>query len=274
MNETPNVNASASPPIEMAGVDVSTMQDPGFVILKNINWSVAPGEFWVIGAPQHSGKTDFLMTTAGLIPPAGGSYKFYGNETRIFDEGRLRDRLRVGFVFENADLFHYLPVLENVALPLRYHHNLTPEEAAPAVEELLQITELKPLAEVMPANLPRSWHKRAGLARALVLQPDVLLADNPLGALDARHSLWWIRFLDSLKRGHPLLGEKSLTIVVTTDDFRPWRGGDRKFGLLKDKSFVPLGSWNDLASSPEPLVKELLAAPLEEAIEPPRLEKI
>lgn len=267
MNEKENYPATP-PPIEMTGVDIAAMQDPEFIILKNVNWLVAPGDFWVIGAPQYSGKSDFLMTTAGLIPPAAGTYNFYGNETRIFDDSRLADRLRIGFVFENAGLFQYLTVAENVALPLRYHKNLKPEEGLAKIEELIEMTELKAIAEVTPDNLARSWHKRASLARALVLSPDILLADNPLGALDARHSYWWLRFLDALAHGHKCLGEKPLTIIVTTDDFRPWRGGKRKFALLKDKSFVALGSWKDVLASNEPLVKELLAAPLEDMVEP------
>lgn len=252
-------NGQAKLPIEMNGVDVGAMQDPDFIMLKDIHWSVANGEFWVVGAPHYSGKTDFLMTTAGLIPPARGSYKFFGNETRIFDESRLADRLRIGFVFESVELFPYLTVAENIALPLRYHKNLDAAEGAGAIDELLKATALKPIADVKPASLPRSWHKRAWLARALALQPEILLADNPLGALDARHSRWWLRFFDALSRGHPWLGSRSLTIIVTTDDFRPWRGVGRQFALLKEKNFVPLGSWSDMVSSPEPLVKELLA---------------
>jgi putative ABC transport system ATP-binding protein len=268
MTEKTNEENPPLLPIEMIGVGIAAMQDPDFIALKDVNWSVTAGEFWVVGAPQHSGKSDFLMTTAGLMPPAEGRYKFYGNETRIFDEGRLADRLRTGFVFENAELFHYLTVAENVTLPLRYHRNLTSEDATKAADELLELTALKPIADVTPANLPRSWHKRANLARALALQPEILLADNPLGALDARHSLWWLKFLDQLNRAHQWLGGKTLTIVVTTDDFRPWRDSNRKFALLKEKSFVPLGSWNDVMSSDEPLVKELLAMPLEEIVEP------
>jgi ABC-type transporter Mla maintaining outer membrane lipid asymmetry ATPase subunit MlaF len=265
MSENSNSNQPAVPPIEMKGVNIGAMQDPDYIIFKDINWSVASGEFWVVGAPHSSGKSDFLMTTAGLMPPAAGLYKFFGNETRIFDESRLADRLRVGFVFENADLFHYLTVGGNVALPLRYHNNLTASDGAKAIEELLAITELKPLADVMPANLPRSWLKRAALARALAMQPDILLVDNPLGALDARHSHWWLRFLDALTRKHQWLGGKTLTIITTTDDFRPWRGGNRRFALLKDNSFVVLGSWTDVLSSDESLVKELLATPAEES---------
>lgn len=253
-------------PIQMTGVNMGMIHNPEILVLKNINWSVANGEFWVVGAPPYSGKSDFLMTTAGLIPPVAGCYKFFGNETRIFDESRLEDRLRMGFVFEDAELFSHLTVAENVALPLRYQKNLKLDEAIEVVAELLEITGLKAIADVTPANLPQSWHKRAGLARALVLQPDILLADNPLGALDARHSYWWLCFLDGLWRGHPWLKDKPLTTVVTTDDFRPWAGGNRRFALLNEKNFIQLGSWNDVISSNEPMVKELLAAPVEEVV--------
>lgn len=267
MKEKPSNERPAALPIEMTDVDIATIHDPDFVVLQKINWSVAPGEFWVIGAPHYSGKSDFMMTAAGLMPPARGCYKFFGNETRIFDESRLADRLRTGFVFENAQLFHYLTVAENVALPLCYHKNLGIDEVAGAIDELLETTELKPIADVTPSNLSRGWQKRAGLARALVLRPEILLADNPTGALDARHSQWWLRFLEKLWRGHKWLGEKPLTIIVTTDDFRPWRGSGRKFALLKEKSLVPIGAWDDVVSSNDPLVKELLAAPLESAEE-------
>ncbi len=268
MKEKPSSDPNPLLPIEMIDVDIGAMQDPDFIMLKEIKWSVSAGEFWVIGAPQYSGKSDFLMTAAGLIPPASGRYKFFGAETRIFDELRLGDRLRVGFVFEDAELFHYLTVAENVALPLRYHKNLTSGEADKAIEELLELTGLKPIADVMPANLPQSWQKRAGLARALVMQPDILMADNPLGGLDARHSFWWLQFMDELARGHQWLGQKPLTIVATTDDLRPWRGNRRQFAVLKEKHFVVIGSWNDIISSDEPLVKELLAEPLKDSIEP------
>jgi ABC-type transporter Mla maintaining outer membrane lipid asymmetry ATPase subunit MlaF len=257
------MNEKQNPVIEMIAVDIATMHDPGFIVLEKVNWSVARGEFWVVGALQYSGKTDFLLTTAGLMPPASGCYKFFGNETHIFDESRLADRLRMGFIFESAQLFHYLTVAENVALPLRYHKNLPLDEAAKMIEELLELTELKPIADITPANLPRSWHKRAGLARALTLQPEILLLDNPLGGLDARHSYWWLRFLDQLSRGHKWFSEKPMTVIATTDDFRPWRGDHRRFALLKEKNLVQLGSWSDVTSANEPIVKELLAAPLE-----------
>ena len=260
MSEKPSI-----PVIEMRAVETGAMGDLESIVLENVNWSVAAGEFWVVAGQQHSGKSEFLMMTGGLMPPANGGYKFFGNETRIFDESRLADRLRMGIIFENAQLFHYLTVAENIALPLRYHKNLPPDQAAKAIEELLELTELKPFADLTPANLPRSWRKRAGLARALTLRPEILLLDNPLGGLDARHAHWWLRFLDRLWHGHEAFGGKPMTIIATTDDLRPWRGARRRFALLKGKLFVPLGSWKDMVAANEPIVKELLAAPLEAA---------
>lgn len=249
--------------IEMQQVNIGTMRDLSEVVVEKVDWSVARGEYWVIGGQQHSGKSNFLMTTAGLMPPAGGRYRFFGSETQIFDEARLADRLRMGFIFENAQLFHYLTIAENVALPLQYHQNLPHDAAVKAMDEWLAATELKAIADVTPANLPRSWHKRAGLVRALTLRPEILLLDNPLGGLDARHAHWWVKFLDELWRGHPLLGGTPMTIVATTDDLRPWRHEKRRFGLLADGEFKALGSWKEMASVDEPAVKELLSAPIE-----------
>jgi len=258
MNENPKEIV-----IEMIGVSTGTMRDPGELVLEDVNWSVARGEFWVIAGQQHSGKSDFLTMTAGLMPPAKGSYRFFGNETRIFNESRVNDRLRMGLVFENAQLFPDLTIAENVALPLRYHRNLPLPAALKAIEALLEVTELKPIADVTPANLPRSWHRRAGLARALTLQPEILLLDNPFGGLDARHSHWWIKFLNQLWRGHQAVGEQPMTIIATTDDLRPWRTEARRFALLKDGGFTPMGSWKDVSTADEPVVKELLSAPTE-----------
>jgi ABC-type transporter Mla maintaining outer membrane lipid asymmetry ATPase subunit MlaF len=262
MSENQNQKPAA---IELRGVEIGAMRDLGLTVLEKVDWSVAPGDFWVVAGQQHSGKSDFLMMTAGLMPPVKGSYKFFGNETQIFDESRIADRLRLGLIFENAQLFHYLTIAENVALPLQYHKNLELDEAIEAIQELLELMELKAVAGTTPANLARSWQKRAGLARALTLRPEILLLDNPLGGLDAHHSQWWLRFLDELWRGHRSFGAQPMTIIVTTDDLRPWRNAHRKFALLKEKNFVQLGSWNEVSSADEPVVKELLAAPVEAA---------
>ena len=252
--------------IEMRGVSVGAMRDVSFIVVEDANWTVSPGEFWVIAGQQHSGKSDFLMLTAGLMSPVSGSYKLFGIETRTFGEAVLADRLRMGFVFEGGQLFNHLTISENVALPLQYHQNLTPDAVAREVQSLLELMELTPLADVTPANVAADWRQRAALARALILKPEVLLLDNPFRGLGGRHLQWWLRLLDRLWRGHEWSGGRPMTMVVTTDDLSRltgWQNADRKFALLRDKKFIPLGSWSAIETANDPIVKELLAVPVE-----------
>ena len=105
------------------------------------------------------------------------------------------------------------------------------------MEALLELLELTPLADFTPANVAANWRQRAALARALILKPELLLLDNPLAGLGTRHRQWWLRFLDQLWRGHEWFGGRPMTLVVTTDDLRPWQIAQRKFALLHEKKF-------------------------------------
>jgi putative ABC transport system ATP-binding protein len=166
MSETQNI-----PAIEMRGVNVAAMRDASFTVVEDVNWSVAMGEFWVIAGQEHSGRSDLLMLAAGLMSPAAGSYKLFGNDTRNFGEAELAERLRVGFVFQGGQLFNQLTIAENVALPLQYQKNLASAEALPTARSLLELMELTPLADVTPPNVAANWRQRAALARALILRP-------------------------------------------------------------------------------------------------------
>jgi ABC-type transporter Mla maintaining outer membrane lipid asymmetry ATPase subunit MlaF len=253
------------PAIEMLGVTVVAMRDASFAVVEDVNWTVTAGEFWVVAGQEHSGKSDLLMLAAGLMSPAIGSYKLFGSDTKNFGEGELAERLRVGFVFQGGQLFDQLTVAENVALPLRYQKNFTAAAAAREVKALLELMELAPLADVTPANVAANWRQRAAMARALILKPEILLLDNPLAGLGARHRQWWLRFLDQLSCGHEFFGGQPMTMVVTAEDLRPWQNARRKFALLHDKKFIPLGGWNDVEATADPVVKELLAVQLETA---------
>ncbi|HXR48909.1 MAG TPA: ATP-binding cassette domain-containing protein [Candidatus Limnocylindrales bacterium] len=261
MSETENTAV-----IEMREVSIGAMRDISFVVLEDVNWLVAPGEFWTVAGQQFSGKSNFLMLTAGLMAPVKGECRLFGTDTRTFGEAKLAERLHVGLVFAGGQLFNQLTIRENVALPLQYHRDLPPAEAASAVQTLLELLELTPLADITPSNISDNWRQRAALARALILKPKVLLLDNPLAGLGTRHLHWWLRFLDQLSRGHDWCGGRPMTVVATTDDLRPWRNANRKFALLRDKKFFPLGSWNEVESANDPVVKELLAVPLETII--------
>lgn len=244
----------------MRGVSVGSMRDMSAMVAEDVNWSVAPGDFWVIGGLQGAGKTDFLTLTGGLMAPVSGTYCFLGEEMPIFEDHRLPDRLRLGFVFENGQLFNHLTIAENVSLPLRYHHNLSKADADAEVQKLLELTELGPWADSTPGAMARNWQRRAGLARALMLRPEVLLLDNPLGGLDLRHGEWWLNLLEQLSSGHEWMKGKPMTLVVTTNDLRLWRGGQRQFAILKEKRFVVLGNWEQVEAARDERVRELRAS--------------
>jgi ABC-type transporter Mla maintaining outer membrane lipid asymmetry ATPase subunit MlaF len=252
---------AGAPAIEMTGVAVGAMRDPDAIVAEGINWTVNTGDYWVVVGLHGSGKSDFIMLTGGLMPPRLGRYQFFGGAMPIFEEARLKERLRLGLVFDGGQLFNHLTVAENIALPLRYHHNLSRSQAAATVDQLLECTELAPWAESTPGTLGRSWQKRAGLARALALKPEVLLVDSPLAGLDPLHMHWWLGFLDQLAKGHPLMQGRPLTLVVTTADIRPWKGHARQFAALRNQGFVVLGAWEQLEAASEELVRELLTEP-------------
>jgi ABC-type transporter Mla maintaining outer membrane lipid asymmetry ATPase subunit MlaF len=239
----------------MDDVAVGSMQDIHEVVAEGINWTVRSGDYWVIAGLQGSGKSDLLMMAGGLMAPLRGSYKFLGEPMPIFEEGRLRLRLRLGLVFDGGQLFHHLTVRENVSLPLRYHQNLSKAEAEADVWQMLEAAELTNWADSTPGALGRHWQKRVGLARALMLQPELLLVDNPLAGLDGRHLSWWLSFLTQLSQGHNLMKNRPITLVVTSSDLRPWRQRARQFAVLKNQQFQVLNSTTHLDHE-----SELLAA--------------
>ncbi|MDB6066314.1 MAG: transporter ATP-binding protein [Pedosphaera sp.] len=251
-----------SPVIEMTGVTVGSVQDLQVPVLEDVNWSVAAGDYWVVAGMQGSGKSDLMFMTAGLMPPQGGRYRFFGHDMPIFEDELLPERLRLGLVFDNGQLFHHLSVMDNVALPLRYHRGLTLEQGMERVRAALELTELTPWADTMPSALGRTWQKRAGLARALVLEPEVLALDNPLGGLDLRHANWWLNFLGQLSAGHSFMGGRRMTLIATAEDLRPWRNLAACFAVLHQKHFKILGHRPEFAGHADPLVKELLAEDL------------
>lgn len=146
MNETATI-ATQTPVLEMRSLAVASMKNPNVSVAKDVNWTVNAGEFWVVGAPQQSGKSDFLMTAGGIMSPADGEISFLGEAMPIFDESRMEHRLKLGFVFDGGQLVGSLTVAENIALPLRYHSRTTEAEIESRVDELLELTELKPVGE-------------------------------------------------------------------------------------------------------------------------------
>jgi ABC-type transporter Mla maintaining outer membrane lipid asymmetry ATPase subunit MlaF len=242
-----NVETTSIPPvIEMTDVAVRSTRRANSFCVSKLNWRVEAGDFWVVAGLAASGKSDFLMMTAGLVPPGGGSYQLFGEPMPIFEGDKLPTRLRLGLVFDDGRLFNQLTVAENVALPLRYHRDLTAEESGRTVSDILELTELSSRAAITPGGMPWNWKKRTALARALALRPEVLLLDDPLGGLDARHMSWWLNFLDQLSAGMEFTGNRPMTLVVTAGSLNLWRARAKQFALLPQEKFAIAGSREQL----------------------------
>ena len=225
-----------------------------------INWRVLPGTFWAVGGFFGSGKTDLLATAAGLQRPIRGQVKLFGQETfTLHEEAVVQHRRRIGLVFPNGGrLFNRLTIAENVALPLRYHQNLVEAEAESAVRDVLEMTDLIPFAHHVPSTLNNSWEQRAAIARALILKPEVLLLDKPLLALDLRHQRWMLDFISEMSQGSTFLGDRPLTIVVTSESLEPWKNVAKQFALLRNKEWREIAGRAELDASGE-LLQEVWA---------------
>lgn len=231
------------PLLQLSDVTVPSRRLPDLVTMEGVNWSVREDEFWVVGGPQGTGKSDLMFLLAGLTKPAGGAYALFGQDmTQHFGDDFLPCRLRVGLVFDDARLFNHLTLAENIALPARYHHDLHADEAESWVNALQTATGLTHLAHNTPGVLAMNWRRRAALARALALRPEMLLLENPLRGLDARHTLWWTNFIKDLWRGHELMRGHRMTLIVSTDEFRPWRDSGAQFALVDEKKFSVVGN--------------------------------
>jgi sulfate transport system ATP-binding protein len=175
-----------------------------FAALKNVSFKVETGELVALLGPSGSGKTSLLRIIAGIeVPDANdGAILIHNEDTSSLS---LRDR-RVGFVFQHYALFRHMTIFENVAFGLR----VRPRRVRPAekvikekVNELLKLVQLDWLGDRLPSQLSGGQRQRIALARALAVEPSVLLLDEPFGSLDAkvRKELrgWLRRFHDELK---------------------------------------------------------------------------
>lgn len=241
---------SADPAIEMSGVSVSHPRSPGVVLIEDVNWTVNPGEFWVVAGLQGSGKTVLMETAAGLYPQMSGEVRVFGGHVHgggLDDPEVPATRLKLGLVFDGGGrLFPSLSVLENIALPWCYHHNRTLTEAIVELAPLIEYMRLDKLLEQPPTRIGRSWARRVALARALAAGPELLLLDNPLSGMDTVHLRWWRGFLAEITKGHPALGGHPLTVVAASDELRPLLSIGHRFALAHDRRWRILGTAADV----------------------------
>lgn len=223
-------------------------------ILDDVSLQVEPGEAFCLLGRSGVGKSVTLKILVGLIPPEQGRVLVEGIEIEHADKRKLADvRKRIGFLFQNGALFDSISVGENVAFPLRRHTKKSEEEIHAIVEEKLEQVELKAQGEKMPSELSGGMNIRAGLARALVLDPRILLIDEPSSGLDRITASGIYDMLLQLKE------TQNVTMVVVTHDVNGARKFVDQFGVLDQGKLVSCGTYDDLEQSENPLARNLAA---------------
>lgn len=197
--------------IEVSGLGKQVSDAGGALsILENIDFTVAAGSALAITGSSGSGKSTLLGLMAGLDVPSAGTVKLAGHDLFSLDEdGRAQLRARhVGFVFQSFQLLPNLTALENVMLPLE----LAGQPAREAAETMLRRVGLGERLHHYPRTLSGGEQQRVSLARAFVVQPDLLFADEPTGSLDAATGETVINLMFDLHREH------GTTLILVTHD--------------------------------------------------------
>jgi len=188
MSATPASAAQTPPPgeqspvVELRGVTVAFDGPP---VLREIGFTVAPGETRILLGPAGVGKSVLLKAINGLVRPMAGSVWLFGEEITSLPEGRLFPlRARTGMVFQEGALFDSLTVRDNVAYQLLQDPAILDEEIDARVREALRFVGLEETFSLFPSSLSGGMRRRVAIARALINHPELVLYDSPTGGLD------------------------------------------------------------------------------------------
>jgi phospholipid/cholesterol/gamma-HCH transport system ATP-binding protein len=228
-------------------------------VLRGISLSLEKGITLAVMGGSGSGKTVLLRTIDGLIAPDAGEVWLLG--TRIDglrEEQLLPVRRRAGYVFQNAALFDSMTVFENVAFPLREHRRLSEGEITDRVHHFLRLVGLSDVDEVLPGQLSGGMRKRVGIARTLVVEPEVVFFDEPTAGLDPTNSKLVADLINELKKG-----VCDTSIVVTHDIDLADTVADR-MAILYQGRFAETGTPAEIHRSANQVVRDFLAGQLRE----------
>jgi len=224
-------------------------------VLRGLSFQLERGETLVVMGGSGSGKTVLLRHVAGLIRPAAGEVRVFGIAIeRLSEEELLPIRRRMGYVFQGAALFDSLSVSENVAFPLREHTNQSEPEIQERIVHVLSLVGLgADVLPLLPSELSGGMRKRVGIARALVIEPELMLFDEPTAGLDPTNSKMVGELIVQLKAG---AGDTS---IVVTHDVELARTVADRLAILVDGRFAIVGRPNEVMTSGDPAVQAFLA---------------
>lgn len=225
------------------------------VVLDGLDLDIEPAKTTVVMGPSGCGKSVMLKHIIGLLTPDAGEIFYDGNRIDTLTESQFKQvRLEIGLLFQMGALFDSMTVAENVAFPLHEHTDLTESEVANRVAIALRTVDLAGTQRKLPSELSGGQKKRVALARAIVLQPRVVLFDEPTTGLDPVRADGINQLIIKLRK------EFGVTNLVVTHDLTSAKRIADHCVMLMHGKIIAQGSFDDLAKNPDPHVQHFLKA--------------
>jgi len=222
-------------------------------VLDGIGLKVANGETVVVLGRSGTGKSVLLKLLIGLQKADSGSIRIQGQEiTTLHFKDLNQVRGKIGFLFQQAALYDSLSIEENVAFPLDRHSGLRRAERKERVHALLETVGMEQHGKKLPSQISGGMKKRVGLARALALEPEIMLFDEPTAGLDP---------ITAAEINQLILGlqeKRKITSIVVTHDIRGARTVSHRLILLNEGSIVAQGTFEELKKNQNPFVVQFL----------------
>jgi phospholipid/cholesterol/gamma-HCH transport system ATP-binding protein len=228
-------------------------------VLRGISLELNRGTTLAVMGGSGSGKTVLLRIIDGLLRPDGGEVSLFGTRIeRMSEEAMLAVRRRAGFVFQGAALFDSMSVFENVAFPLREHTSQSLGEITDRVHRFLGLVGLPGTDDLLPAELSGGMRKRVGVARALVMEPEVVFFDEPTAGLDPTNARVVAELIATLRTG------VCDTAIVVTHDLEFADMIADRMAILHHGRFADMGTPEEIRRSASQDVQKFLAGELRE----------
>lgn len=222
-------------------------------VLDNIDLDVYKGETLAVLGPSGTGKSTVLRSMIGLLEPNGGQIFIQGEDVSGLDEdGWNRLRMKMGMVFQYSALFDFLTVGENVAFGLRQHTDKSNEEIQGIITQMLDLVGLPGTQDLYPAELSGGMKKRVGLARAIAVNPEIVLYDEPTAGLDPIMSRNISRLIKKTQE------QLHVTSVLVTHDMQSAFYAADRVAMLYEGHIVAIGTAEEMKNSTNPIVKAFI----------------
>jgi phospholipid/cholesterol/gamma-HCH transport system ATP-binding protein len=221
------------------------------VILNGIDLTVHKGENLVVLGKSGSGKSVLIKCLVGLVEPDEGEVFVFGKEISSLNYKELNEtRIKIGFLFQNAALYDSMTVRENLDFPLKHHNKkLSREERGKIIIDELDSVGLKDAIDKMPSELSGGMSKRIGLARTLILKPDIMLYDEPTTGLDTATAKEISALILEMQK------KNNISSIIITHDMTCAKTTADRIVMLKEGKIIAEGSYEELQHSDDGWIK-------------------